>query len=34
LGFDQLALLLPTKPLDDSLRRLDEFAKRVEDYRA
>lgn len=33
LGFDQLALLLPTKPLDESLRLLDEFAARVAQYR-
>ncbi|MGZ8746991.1 MAG: LLM class F420-dependent oxidoreductase [Mycobacterium sp.] len=33
LGFGQVALLLPTKPLDDSLRLLDEFAAKVEKYR-
>ena len=33
LGFDQLALLLPTRPLDESLRLLDEFAQHVEQYR-
>ncbi|KUI31074.1 LLM class F420-dependent oxidoreductase [Mycobacterium sp. IS-1496] len=33
LGFGQLALLLPTKPHDESLRRLDEFAALVEQYR-
>ncbi|MGE2716782.1 LLM class F420-dependent oxidoreductase [Mycolicibacterium litorale] len=33
LGFGQLALLLPTKPLDESLRRLDEFAALVDQYR-
>lgn len=33
LGFGQLALLLPTKPVDESLRRLDEFAAMVEQYR-
>lgn len=29
LGFGQLALLLPTKPLDDSLRLLDQYAEKV-----
>jgi probable F420-dependent oxidoreductase len=33
LGFDQLAILLPTKPHDDSLRLLDEFAASVQKYR-
>ncbi|MGZ5395721.1 MAG: LLM class F420-dependent oxidoreductase [Mycobacterium sp.] len=33
LGFGQVALLLPTKPLDDSLRLLDAFAAKVEKYR-
>ncbi|OBG72324.1 MULTISPECIES: LLM class F420-dependent oxidoreductase [unclassified Mycobacterium] len=33
LGFDQLALLLPTKPLDESLRVLDELAALVDQYR-
>lgn len=33
LGFDQLALLLPTKPRDESLRTLDELAARVAQYR-
>lgn len=33
LGFGQLALLLPTKPRDDSLRLLDEYASRVAQYR-
>lgn len=33
LGFDQLALLLPTKPLDASLRLLDEYAEAVQRYR-
>jgi probable F420-dependent oxidoreductase len=32
LGFGQLALLLPTKPLDESLRLLDEYAQQVEKY--
>lgn len=34
LGFGQLALLLPTKPTDKSLRLLDEYAERVAQYRA
>ncbi|BDB41786.1 MULTISPECIES: LLM class F420-dependent oxidoreductase [Mycobacterium] len=34
LGFGQLGLLLPTKPRDDSLRRLDEFADLIAKYRA
>ena len=33
LGFGQLALLLPTRPLDDSLRLLDEYATLVGQYR-
>jgi probable F420-dependent oxidoreductase len=33
LGFDQLALLLPTRPHDESLRLLDEYAAGVEQYR-
>ncbi len=32
LGFGQLALLLPTKPLDESLRLLDEYAEQVQKY--
>jgi alkanesulfonate monooxygenase SsuD/methylene tetrahydromethanopterin reductase-like flavin-dependent oxidoreductase (luciferase family) len=33
LGFGQVALLLPTKPLDESLRLLDEYAALVAQYR-
>jgi probable F420-dependent oxidoreductase len=33
LGFGQVALLLPTKPLDDSLRLLDQYAQDVAKYR-
>ncbi len=33
LGFGQLALLLPTRPHDESLRLLDEYAARVAQYR-
>jgi probable F420-dependent oxidoreductase len=33
LGFNQLALLLPTRPLDESLRLLDDHAARVAEYR-
>lgn len=33
LGFGQLALLLPTRPADESLRVLDDYADRVERYR-
>jgi probable F420-dependent oxidoreductase len=33
LGFGQLGLLLPTKPLDESLRLLDEYAGKVAKYR-
>ncbi len=34
LGFGRLALLLPTRPLDDSLRLLDDFAAQVARYRS
>ncbi|MHA7652192.1 LLM class F420-dependent oxidoreductase [Mycobacterium sp. ML4] len=34
LGFGQLALMLPTKPRDDSLRLLDQFAAKVAKYRS
>jgi hypothetical protein len=33
LGFGQLALLLPTLPTDESLRLLDEYAAKVDEYR-
>ncbi|WP_006242775.1 LLM class F420-dependent oxidoreductase [Mycolicibacterium tusciae] len=33
LGFGQVALLLPTKPLDESLRLLDTYAEKVSKYR-
>jgi hypothetical protein len=33
LGYGQLNLLLPTKPLDESLRLLDEYAEKVAKYR-
>jgi probable F420-dependent oxidoreductase len=33
LDFDQLALLLPTRPLDESLRLLDDHAALVAEYR-
>lgn len=33
LGFGQLTLLLPSRPLDESLRLLDEYAAAVERYR-
>jgi hypothetical protein len=33
LGFGQVAVLLPTKPLDESLRLLDEYAALVAQYR-
>jgi len=33
LGFGQLNLLLPTKPRDESLRLLDEYAEQVAKYR-
>src|ERR1700754_757661 len=32
LGFGQLALMLPTKPLDESLRLLDDYADQVQKY--
>jgi hypothetical protein len=32
LGFGQLALMLPTKPRDESLRLLDSFAEQVAKY--
>jgi probable F420-dependent oxidoreductase len=32
LGYAQVNLLLPTKPLDDSLRRLDDYAAQVAKY--
>ncbi|PRC47629.1 LLM class F420-dependent oxidoreductase, partial [Mycobacterium sp. ITM-2017-0098] len=32
LGFGQLNLLLPTKPLDQSLRLLDQYADQVARY--
>jgi probable F420-dependent oxidoreductase len=32
LGFDQVAILLPTKPRDESLRLLDEYAAKVAQY--
>lgn len=32
LGFGQVALLLPTEPLDESLRLLDEYAEKVARY--
>jgi probable F420-dependent oxidoreductase len=34
LGYGRVALLLPTKPKDESLRLLDEYAAAVEKYRA
>jgi probable F420-dependent oxidoreductase len=34
LGFGQVALLLPTKPHDESLRLLDDYADQVAKYRA
>jgi alkanesulfonate monooxygenase SsuD/methylene tetrahydromethanopterin reductase-like flavin-dependent oxidoreductase (luciferase family) len=34
LGFGQLALMLPTRPLDETLRLLDEYAALVGRYRA
>ena len=34
LGYGRVALLLPTKPEDESLRLLDEYAAAVEKYRA
>jgi hypothetical protein len=33
LGFGQLALLLPTRPGDASLRLLDEYAAQLAKYR-
>jgi hypothetical protein len=33
LGFGQIALFLPTRPLDDSLRLLDKYAALVSQYR-
>ncbi|PEG38587.1 F420-dependent oxidoreductase [Mycolicibacterium agri] len=33
LGYRQVNLLLPTKPRDESLRLLDEYAKKVAEYR-
>ena len=33
LGFSRLGVLLPTKPLDESLRLLDVYAERVAQYR-
>ncbi len=33
LGFGQVALLLPSVPLDESLRLLDEYAASVAEYR-
>lgn len=33
LGFDQVALLLPTLPTDESLRLLDEYAAKLAGYR-
>ncbi len=33
LGFGRLALMLPTLPVDDTLRTLDGFASVVEQYR-
>lgn len=33
LGFDQVALLLPSRPTDESLRLLDEYAALVDKYR-
>ena len=33
LGFGEVALLLPTKPRDESLRLLDEYAALVAEYR-
>lgn len=34
LGFGQVGLLLPTKPREESLRILDEFAEKVAQYRS
>jgi probable F420-dependent oxidoreductase len=33
LGFGRVGLILPTRPLDDSLRKLDEYAEQVSRYR-
>jgi probable F420-dependent oxidoreductase len=33
LGFEQVAIMLPTVPKDESLRLLDEFAAKVQEYR-
>ncbi|HEY0229300.1 MAG TPA: LLM class F420-dependent oxidoreductase [Mycobacterium sp.] len=33
LGYGQLALFLPTRPLDETLRLLDKFAAKVREYR-
>jgi hypothetical protein len=33
LGYGQVNLFLPTKPLDESLRLLDEYAEKVATYR-
>ena len=33
LGYGQVAILLPTKPLDESLKLLDEYAALVAQYR-
>lgn len=33
LGFGQVALFLPTEPLDESLRLLDDYAAQVARYR-
>src|ERR1700742_3924127 len=34
LGFERLALLLPTRPLDESLQLLDDYAAKIDSYRA
>jgi probable F420-dependent oxidoreductase len=34
LGFGQVALLLPSRPVDESLRLLDEYAAKVQQYRS
>jgi probable F420-dependent oxidoreductase len=33
LGYERVALLLPTKPLDESLRLLDDYAAKLDKYR-
>ena len=33
LGFGRVGLILPTRPLDESLRRLDDYAAQVSRYR-